>query len=108
MPALSRASASRSTSGAACRTVARGCSAVVMAILALSIREAVGRGSHQSRQVPADGLLHPIAPLGPEAQGAEPGRVAQHPAMLRHVGYGAELLLEHARSVQVERHAPCP
>src|SRR5438105_10385380 len=109
MPALSRASASRSTSVAgAGRTVARGCSAVVMAILAVSLREAVGRGAHQSRQVPADGLLHPIAPLGPEAQGGEPGRVAQHPAMLRHVGHGAELLLEHALSVQVERHAPCP
>src|SRR5436190_5341560 len=100
MPARSSAAASRSMSVAgACRTsVVRSCSAVVMAMLAPEPDE--------SRQVPANGLLHAIAPLRPEPQRGEPGRVPQDPAMLRGVGHGAELLLECALAVQVERHAP--
>src|SRR5947208_16385626 len=107
MPALSRAPASRSMSVAgAARAVAGGCSAVVMALLPPYVAERVRCSSRQSRQVPANGLLDSIAPLGPEAQRGKPGRVAQHPAMLGRVGYGAELLLERALAIQVERHAP--
>src|SRR5207237_10818099 len=106
MPAPSSAAASRSMSVAgACRTVARSPSAVVMAMLAPELGEAMGRGPHESRDVTANGLLHAIAALGPEPQRGEPGRVTQHPAMLRRVGHGAELLLEYALAVQVERHA---
>src|SRR5437762_13712547 len=89
MPALSSAAASRSMSVAgACRTVARSRSAVVMAMLAPELGEAMGRGPYESRDVTANGLLHAIAALGPEPQGGEPGRVTQHPAMLRRVGHG--------------------
>src|SRR5213080_2597198 len=106
MPAPSSAAASRSMSVAgACRTVARSPSAVVMAMLAPELGEAMGRGPHESRDVTANGLLYAIAALGPEPQRGEPGRVTQHPAMLRRVGHGAELLLEYALAVQVERHA---
>src|SRR6266567_8276495 len=109
MPALSSAAASRSMSVAgACRTVVRTCSAVVIAMLAPELGAAMGRGPHESRHVAANGLLQAIAPLGPEPQGSEPGRVTQHPAMLRQVGHGAELLLEYALAVQVERHASRP
>src|SRR2546430_6721642 len=97
MPAPSSAAASRSMSVAdACRTVeVRTCSAVVMAMLAPE--------PHESREVPANGLLYAIASLRPEPQRGEPGRVAQHPTMLRGVGHGAELLLECTLAIQVDR-----
>src|SRR5439155_23204783 len=109
MPALSSAAASRSMSVAgACRTVVRTCSAVVIAMLAPELGAAMGRGPHESRHVAANGLLHAIAPLGPEPQGSEPGRVTQHPAMLRQVGHGAELPLEYTLHRHVQRHTTRP
>src|ERR671922_2934492 len=106
MPAPSRASASRSMRVArACRTVARSCSAVVMAMLFPELGQAMGRGPDEPRYLAADGLLDAIGSLGPEPQRGEPGRVREYPALLRQVGHGAELLLECTLAVQLEGHA---